>query len=65
MLACRFRAWMVSPCMRIDQGPILLMLENYRSGLVWSVMRQNPYIDPGLECADFTGGRLAGTPALQ
>ena len=56
---------MVSPCMRIDQGPILLMLENYRSGLVWSVMRQNPYIDPGLECADFTGGRLAGTPALQ
>ncbi len=56
---------MVSPCMRIDQGPILLMLENYRSGLVWSVMRQNPSIDPGLERTNFTGGWRAGTPALQ
>ena len=57
--------WVDSQYLGIDQGPILLMLENYQSGLVWNVMRQNPYIDLGLERANFTGGWLAGTPALQ
>jgi len=42
----------------IDQGPIVLMIENWRSGLVWSVMRRNPYIRRGLERAGFTGGWL-------
>jgi hypothetical protein len=34
------------------------MIENYRSGFVWSVMRRNPYIRRGLERAGFTGGWL-------
>lgn len=57
--------WVDSQYLGIDQGPILLMLENYRSGLIWNVMRLNPYIGLGLERANFTGGWLAGTPALQ
>lgn len=42
-----------------------MMLENYRSGLVWNVMRQNSVIQAGLKSAGFTSGWLAGTPALQ
>lgn len=42
----------------IDQGPIVLMIENWRSGLVWNVMRKNPYIRKGLQRAGFTGGWL-------
>jgi hypothetical protein len=35
------------------------MIENYRSALIWRVMRSNPYIRQGLERAGFTGGWLA------
>ena len=57
--------WVDSEYLGIDQGPILLMLENYRSGLVWSVMRGNPVIVAGLQRAGFNGGWLAGTPSVQ
>ena len=46
----------------IDQGPIVLMIENWRSGLIWKVMRKNPYIRKGLERAGFTGGWLDKSP---
>jgi hypothetical protein len=46
----------------IDQGPIVAMLENHRSELVWRTMRRNPYIVAGLKRAGFTGGWL-DTPA--
>ncbi|WP_116127149.1 glucoamylase family protein [Lewinella sp. IMCC34183] len=42
----------------IDQGPILIQLENHRSELVWNLMKKNPYIRRGLERAGFTGGWL-------
>ena len=45
----------------IDQGPIIAMIENYRSGLIWNVMRKNPYVRSGLERAGFTGGWLTAT----
>ncbi len=57
--------WFDNQYLGIDQGPILLMLENYRSGLVWSVMRANTVIRAGLQRAGFTGGWLSGAPALQ
>ena len=50
--------WFDDQYLGIDQGPILLMIENYRSGFVWDVMRRNPYIRRGLERAGFTGGWL-------
>jgi hypothetical protein len=40
----------------IDQGPVALMIENYRSGLVWNVMRRCPYLV--LRRAGFTGAWL-------
>ena len=51
-------AWFDSDYLGIDQGPIIAMIENHRSGLVWRVMRTNPYIKAGLKRAGFTGGWL-------
>jgi hypothetical protein len=42
----------------INQGPIVVMIENYRSGLVWRLMRNCPYLADGLRRAGFTGGWL-------
>jgi hypothetical protein len=44
----------------LDQGPVVLMIENYRSGLIWRLMRSCPYIARGLRRAGFRGGWLAG-----
>ncbi len=52
--------WFNSDQLGIDQGPILLMLENHRSGFIWEVMKRNPYIVRGLCLAGFQGGWLAG-----
>ena len=42
----------------LNQGPIAFMIENQRSGLVWRLMRQCPYIVEGLRRAGFRGGWL-------
>jgi hypothetical protein len=42
----------------LNQGPIVLMIENYRSGLLWQWMRECPYISGGLRRAGFRGGWL-------
>ncbi len=42
----------------IDQGPILIMAENHRSGLIWETMKKNPYLQAGLRRAGFRGGWL-------
>jgi len=53
--------WVDTDYVAIDQGPLLMMLENYRSGLVWQVMRTNKHIINGLKLAGFTGGWLDQT----
>lgn len=52
--------WFDIDYLGIDQGPILLMTENYRTGMLWRLMRGNPYIVRGLCRAGFTGGWLEG-----
>ena len=37
----------------------MLMIENYRSGMLWRLMRDCSYIKLGLQRAGFTGGWLA------
>jgi hypothetical protein len=44
----------------LNQGPIVLMIENYRSGLIWQVMRECPYLVAGLGRGGFAGGWLEG-----
>lgn len=50
--------WFDTDYLGIDQGPIVAMIENYRSGLVWRHMRRNPHVVRGLRRAGFTGGWL-------
>ena len=50
--------WMSKWHYGINQGPIALMVENHRSGLLWDLMRQCPYLTVGLRRAGFTGGWL-------
>lgn len=50
--------WFDTDYLGIDQGPIIAMIENYRSELVWKVMRTNPHIIRGMKRAGFTGGWL-------
>lgn len=55
--------WVDSLQLGIDQGPIVLMIENWRNGFVWNVMKKNPYIRKGLERAGFEGGWLGAGAA--
>jgi len=50
--------WFDKDYLGIDQGPIIIMIENLRNGFVWEVMKKNPYITAGLKKAGFTGGWL-------
>lgn len=50
--------WVDVDYLGIDQGPIIAMIENHRSELVWGTMREHPTIRRGLQRAGFTGGWL-------
>jgi hypothetical protein len=51
--------WWVTPYQfGIDQGPVVLMIENYRAGLIWDLMRRCPPLVTGLRRAGFTGSPL-------
>ncbi len=42
----------------INLGPVVLMCENYRSELLWRLMRASPYVVTGLRRAGFVNGWL-------
>lgn len=42
----------------INQGPIILMTENYRTEFLWKLMKNCSYLITGLKRAGFTGGYL-------
>lgn len=56
--------WVANTQLGIDQGPILLMLENYRSGLVWDSFCRSaltgPIVRRGLQAAGFVPVAPAG-----
>jgi hypothetical protein len=41
------------------------MIENYRSGFIWRLMRSYPYIVTGLRRAGFSGGWLHDDPQIE
>jgi hypothetical protein len=45
--------WFASDYLGIDQGPIVLMIENYRTGRIWHEFMQHPTIQSGLARAGF------------
>jgi hypothetical protein len=50
--------WVAEGAFGLDQGIIVLMIENYRSGLPWRLGRGNPHLRRGLRRAGFRGGWL-------
>ncbi len=46
--------WYTTSTIAIDQGPIVGMIENHRSGLLWRNFMKNPEIAPALRAAGFT-----------
>jgi len=45
--------WYAKSHLAIDQGPIIVMIENYRTGLIWKLFMKNPMIRKGLKKLGF------------
>ena len=46
--------WYAKSHLAIDQGPIIVMIENYRTGLIWKLFMNIPDIQNGLKKLGFT-----------
>ena len=46
--------WIAPSYLAIDQGPIIVMIENYRSGLLWNLFMSCPEVQAGLDKLGFT-----------
>ena len=55
------KGWVSKGYYGLDQGPIIMMIENYRTGLIWRLMRRSAYIVNGLRRAGFRGGWLGNS----
>ena len=53
--------WVSPWILGLNQGPIVLMIENFQSALIWNCIRTCPYIVNGLRRAGFGGGWLDET----
>ena len=51
--------WMSKFHFGINEGPTVLMIENHRSGLIWSLTRRSAPFAAGLRGAGFEGGWLS------
>jgi hypothetical protein len=47
------RSWVADSYLAIDQGPIILMIENYRSQLLWDLFMSNEEIQPMMDAIGF------------
>lgn len=50
--------WVDPAYLGIDQGPIVIMIENHRSAFLWDLMKRNDVILRGLKRSGFTGAWL-------
>lgn len=57
---CPQRDWYADTHLAIDQGPIILMIENFRSGLLWKLFMSAPEVRTGLRRLGFTSPHLPG-----
>ncbi len=51
-------AWVSTGHFGLDQGIVVMMIENHRTQLIWRLMRDCPYVGTGLRRAGFRGGWL-------
>jgi hypothetical protein len=52
------RGWISKGYYGLDQGPVVIMIENYLTGFFWELMKKCPYISDGLRRAGFVGDWL-------
>jgi hypothetical protein len=50
--------WFADSFLAIDQGPIIVMIENYRSGLLWNLFTSAPEVKAGMQSLGFTAPYL-------
>ncbi|HEX2608399.1 MAG TPA: glucoamylase family protein [Flavisolibacter sp.] len=50
--------WFADSYLAIDQGPIVVMIENYRSGLLWNLFMSCPEVKTGMTTLGFTSPNL-------
>lgn len=50
--------WYAKSHLAIDQGPIIVMIENHRSGLLWDLFMSCPEVQRGLRKLDFNSPYL-------
>ena len=50
--------WFATSNLAIDEGPIINMIENYRSGLLWSLFMSCPEVQTGMKSLGFTSPNL-------
>jgi hypothetical protein len=55
---CEDRNWFADTFLAIDQGPMVVMIENHRSGLLWKIFMGIPEIQAGLRRLGFTSPHL-------
>lgn len=55
---CGPEGWVSPRIYGLDQGLLVLMIENHRSGMIWELMRRSPVCRRGLQRAGFRGGWL-------
>ena len=46
-------AWFANSYLAIDQGPIIVMIENYRTGLLWNLFMSCPEVKAGMQSLGF------------
>jgi hypothetical protein len=51
--------WYASTYLAIDQGPIVIMIENYRSGLLWKLFMSDPDVRTGLARLGFSSPHVS------
>jgi hypothetical protein len=56
--------WWGPDVIGIDQGPIIIMLENFRSGLLWKLFMSIPEVRAGLRRLGFTSPHLGAADAV-
>jgi hypothetical protein len=50
--------WFASSTLAIDQGPIIIMIENYRTKLLWNLFMSAPEVKTGMNNLGFTSPNL-------
>ena len=55
--------WVAPGALAIDQAPIVVMIENHRTGLLWDLLMSAPEVRRGLERLGFRSPRLGSAVA--